>query len=175
MNVFFSIILIGSVISMLISSPENLIPTMMRGAEGGVSFALKLFLIYAIWTSILKILEKSGADKGLAKALNPLTKSLFKDESEEAYRYINLNLSANLLGMGGAATPMGIRSMEAMSKTKNRVMLVVINSCSIQLIPTTIISLRADAGARADILIPSLIVNVLTTAVGIILVKILQK
>ncbi len=158
---------------MMILQPEKIMPVMLGGAEMSLLFATKLYMIYAVWMSVIKVLEKSGADKTIAKTLIPVTKRLFKEENQTAYRHLTLNLSANLLGMGGAATPMGIKSIETMTKQKNRIMLVVINSTSIQLIPTTILAMRV--GATTDILLPSFLVNVATTAIGIILVKVFVK
>lgn len=175
MNIVFSLILIGGVAALTIVSPEKVMPVMLKGAENSASFALKLFIIYAVWMSVLKILEKSGADKSIAKALSPATKKLFKNESEDAYRYINLNLAANILGMGGAATPAGLKSMENIRSKKNRILLVVINSASVQLVPTTILAMRAGLDAAADIMLPSLIVNVLTTVIAVIMVKVFVK
>lgn len=175
MNLVFTAILIASVVLITIISPDKLMPTMLTGATSAMSFSLKLFLIYAIWMSALKVFEKSGADKGLAKALNPVTKRLFSGESDEAYKYINLNLSANMLGMGGAATPMGIKSIETIKEKRNKIMLVVVNSTSIQLVPTTILALRAELNAATDIMLATIIVNVATTLLGIILVRVFVR
>jgi len=150
-------------------------PSMLKGVESGANFALKLFVIYGVWISIIKLLEKSGADKKIASFLSPFAKKLFKNESEDAYKFLTLNLSANLIGMGGGATPMGIRAMESMQIKKNRIMLLVLNSCGIQLIPTTILALRAGLGATTNIILPALIVNLATTVVGVVLVKVLVR
>jgi spore maturation protein A len=175
MNIFFSLILFASVAAMVIINPAGVLPAMTEGAGAGLSFSVKLFAIYAIWLSVLKVLEKSGADKGIAKLLSPVSKALFKDEDKQTFTFINLNMSANLLGMGGAATPMGIKAIEVMKHRKNKIMLVVLNSAGIQLIPTTIISLRAGLDSTLDIIIPCLIVNAFTIANSIILVKVFVK
>ncbi|MDE5911500.1 MAG: hypothetical protein K2H24_04120, partial [Clostridia bacterium] len=101
-----------------------------------------------------------------------------KGESDLALEYITLNFSANLLGMGGAATPLGIKAMECMQDnsqkaTDNMILFMVINSTSIQLIPATIIGLRASAGSNApsDIILPSLLATLISTVTGVILAK----
>jgi spore maturation protein A len=160
---------------MLFTSPGGIINTFMDGGMASLTFSVKLFVIYAVWMSVMKVLEKSGLDIWVARLLNPITKRLFKNESEECYKNINLNLSANLLGMGGAATPLGIRAVELMENQKNKIMLVVINATSIQLIPTTILSMRAAMGATEDIMLPTLIVNIASTVTAVALVSLLVR
>ena len=175
MNLLFALILLVAGIVFIVTNPAGLLPALIAGGANGVAFALKLIPIYAVWLTALKVLERGGVDKNIARIISPVTKRLFPRESETAYTYINLNLSANLLGMGGASTPLGIKAVENMTQKKNKVMLIVINSTSITLIPTTIISLRASAGGTADIILPALITTFATTFVGILLVKIFQK
>ncbi|MFW5780327.1 MAG: spore maturation protein, partial [Bacillota bacterium] len=118
MNYVFFMILIASVYLLTKESPEKVMSGMLEGVTSGVSLAIKLFAIYAIWLSVLKIIEKSKLDKSLAKKLKKPINFLFKGENEKAYEYLSLNLSANILGMGGAATPTGIKSIEEMTLHK---------------------------------------------------------
>lgn len=148
---------------------------MLEGVNSSVGLCLKLFGIYAVWLSVLKILEKGRLDKGLAQLLKKPIGFLFKDESPEAYGHLSLNISANLLGMGGAATPTGIKAMETMRHKKNKIMLVVLNATSIQLIPTTIVAMRATFGGGADIILPSLAATLFTSVIAVILVKVLVR
>lgn len=175
MNIVFFIIMLASIYLISVDAPENVMSNMLIGVNNGVILSLKLFGIYAIWMSVLKIIEKANLDKSLAKKLKKPIEFLFKDESPTAYQYLSLNLSANMLGMGGASTPMGIKSIEEMKHHKNKVMLIVINSTSIQLIPATVVALRASYNSAADIIIPSLIATFITTFIGILLVKFLVK
>lgn len=175
MNAVFSAIIVASVAYMLYTSPAGVLPAMLEGATRSVYFALTLFAVYTVWLTVLKILERVRLDEKIAKVLKAPSRFLFPNESDEAYGALSVNLSANLLGMGGAATPAGIKSMETMKSRKNRIMLVVVNSTSIQLIPTTIIGIRAAAGATTDIILPSLIATFATTFIGILLVKIFVR
>lgn len=175
MNIIFGILITASVGYMLFTAPLGVMTAFLDGGSGAITFSLKLFAIYGVWMSVMKVLEKSGIDNYIANLLSPITKRLFKGESDNCYKHINLNLSANLLGMGGAATPLGIKSVELMQSQKNKIMLVVINATSIQIIPTTILSMRAAMGASTDIMIPTLIINVLSTAAAIALVQLLVK
>lgn len=175
MNIVFFFIMLASIYLIAVDCPENVMTTMLTGVNNGVSLSIKLFAIYAIWLSVLKIIEKGNLDKSLAKKLKKPVEFLFKNESPKAYQYLSLNLSANMLGMGGASTPMGIKSIEEMKHHKNKVMLIVINSTSIQLIPTTIVALRAGYNSVTDIILPSLIATIVTTFIGIVMVKTLVK
>lgn len=173
MNVIFIVIVISSLILLCTTSPESAITVMLNGASGAIQLALKLTAIYAVWLSVLSIMEKTKITNGLYKICRPVCKRLFKGESDKAYEYISMNLATNLLGMGGAATPMGIKAVEEMSKGKsqasdNLILFTVINATSIQLLPMTIISLRAAAGSvnASNIIIPSLIATACTTLIG---------
>lgn len=175
MNYVFFIILLASIYLLTKNSPEKVMSGMLNGVTNSVELAIKLFAIYAIWLSVLKIIEKAKLDKSLAKKLKRPINFLFKGESDKAYEYLSLNLSANMLGMGGAATPTGIKSIEEMTHHKNKVMLIVINSTSIQLIPATVVALRASFNSVTDIILPSLIATVFTSVLGIIMVKLFVK
>lgn len=108
-------------------------------------------------------------------------RKIFKNESDEAYDYISINLAANMFGMGGVATPAGIKAMSAMSDgsdraSDNMIMLLVINATSIQLIPATVIAMRAGANSQSpsNIILPTLISSGIATLVGAIMCKVLS-
>ena len=167
--------MIASLVVLLIFSPQSTLPALISGGTSGLNFALVLFASYAVWLSILNILSKLKFDAWLGKTLQPALKKLFPNENDTAYGFLSVNLSANMLGMGGAATPAGISAMENLTTKKNRIMLLVINSTSVQLIPTTILGMRASAGARTDIILPALIATFASTVFGVILVKVFVK
>ena len=179
MNLVFTIMILASLIMLVVVAPESAFSIMISGANNALTLAFTLIAIYAIWLSILSLMDGIGLNKALNKLFRPLTKRLFKGESDLALEYITLNFSANLLGMGGAATPLGIKAMECMQDgtdraTDNMILFMVINSTSIQLIPATIIGLRAQAGSNAasDIILPSLLATVISTVTGVILAKV---
>ncbi len=180
-SIAFFVISIVSILVMIIRSPESAFPAMIDGATGAITLALKLIAIYAVWLSVLKMMEATALDKKLSRIMKPVVKRLFKKESDEAYDWICINLSANMLGMGGVATPAGIKAMSAMQDnsdkiTNNMALLLVINTTSIQLIPATVIALRATAGSQnpADIILPTLISSGIATVCGGIICKILS-
>lgn len=181
MNAAFLIISVISLVMMTIHSPESAFSSMINGVSGTISLSIKLVAIYAVWLSVLEMMNKTGIDKKLSKILKPLIKKIFKKESEEAYDWICINVSANMLGMGGVATPAGIKAMERMQDgsekaTHNMVMLFVINATSIQLIPATVIAMRASANSQnaADIILPTLISSGIATLLGIIICKVMS-
>lgn len=181
MNVAFLIISAISVVLMIARAPEAAFPTMIDGVTHAIELSIKLCAIYAVWLSVLKMVEATSLDKKLSKLLRPIVRKIFKNESDEAYDYISINLAANMFGMGGVATPAGIKAMSAMSDCSDRasdnmIMLLVINATSIQLIPATVIAMRADANSQSpsDIILPTLISSGIATLVGAIMCKVLS-
>lgn len=179
MNIIFLILSFTSLVMLIIKSPECIFSVMLGGAQDAIWLALKLLAIYSVWLSVLKMMEKSKVDILIAKTLKPLTKRLFKDESDEAYVAIAINFSANLLGMGSVATPAGMKAMSSMHRggdtaTDNMIMFFVIAATSLQLIPATVIALRAAANSTnaSDIFFPTLISSSLSTVFGVALCKI---
>lgn len=181
MNVAFLIISAISVVLMIARAPEAAFPTMIDGVTHAIELSIKLCAIYAVWLSVLKMVEATSLDKKLSKLLRPIVRKIFKNESVEAYDYISINLAANMFGMGGVATPAGIKAMSAMSDgsdraSDNMIMLLVINATSIQLIPATVIAMRASANSQSpsDIILPTLISSGIATLVGAIMCKVLS-
>lgn len=181
MNVAFLIISAISVVLMIARAPEAAFPTMIDGVTHAIELSIKLCAIYAVWLSVLKMVEATSLDKKLSKLLRPIVRKIFKNESDEAYDYISINLAANMFGMGGVATPAGIKAMSAMSDgsdraSDNMIMLLVINATSIQLIPATVIAMRAGANSQSpsDIILLTLISSGIATLVGAIMCKMLS-
>ena len=130
----------------------------------------------------MEIVDATGRGKKLAKLLRPLIRKLFRVDNEEIEKMIALNMSANMLGLGNAATPMGIKAMQALDDgsgkaTFSMIMLVVVNATSIQLLPSTVIGLRANAGRAdpADIILPTILATIVTVSIGISLVILCDK
>lgn len=181
MNIAFLLITFASIVAMIIKSPESAFPTMIDGVGQAIALIIKLAAIYAVWLSVLDMMTKTKLDKKLSKLLKPVARKIFKNESEEAYDWICINLSANMLGMGGVATPAGIKAMSAMEDgsikaTDNMIMLLVINATSIQLIPATVVAMRASHGSQSasDIIVPTLISSGIATLCGMIICKVLS-
>ena len=178
MNTMFFVMTVASLILVTVVSPDSAFSIMISGASNAISLALKLCAIYAIWLSVLDIMQKVGMSHALDRLFSPITKRLFKGEDEKTRECITLNFSANLLGMGSAATPLGIKAMEGMQDgsdkaTDNMILFMVVNATSIQLLPATIIGLRSSYGSASasDIILPSLIATAVSTVCGVLLAK----
>lgn len=155
---------------------------MLAGAQGAVETAFAMAGGFAFFCGMIAILRRAGAMGFLSRKLAPgLKKLMGKDVAEEALEYIAMNFSANLLGLGNAATPMGIEAAKRMAggeQAGNALCLfLVINASSVQLMPSTVIALRAAAGSQdpASILVPTLLATFLSTLAGILSCKLLEK
>lgn len=178
MNVAFAALTLLSLVMMTFAAPADMLPSMISGVSGAIVLILKLTAVYAVWLSVLKMAEATGLDRKLSRALRPIIRRLFKGESEKSYDYISVNLASNMLGMGGATTPAAINAMASMCReegkaTDNMLMLLVINATSIQIVPATVIALRAAAGSAnaASVFLPTLIATSCATAAGMILAR----
>ena len=158
------------------------VETMLSGAGESVFTLLSFAGIMCFWTGILKIGEDSGVLKLAEKLFSPLIKRFFSNTSQQACTFMTINLSANLLGMGNAATPMGLKAMEKLDSENDipnklshaMAMFAVFNTASITIFPTTVIALRTAAGSSApyDIIVPIWIASFAALITGVILVKI---
>lgn len=134
---------------------------MLESASGAVTLALTLCGAMALWSGLMKVAEEAGAVKLLSAVLSPAVGWLFRglEKGGRAAQLICMNLSANILGLGNATTPLGIRAMEAIqeeaggpgvsdgSASDNMIMLTVLNTASLQLIPATAAALMTAHGA----------------------------
>ena len=180
-NIWFYITL-TSICILAFVNPNQILTTMLNTSKQSLLLCANLLSIYAVWLGVLQIMQDCGLITKLSKLLSPITKKLFGNIDQTTNEYICANLSANILGMGGAATPMGIQAMQRLgdnsdTATRSMIMLFVINATSLQLVPTTIIGLRSTYGSTnaTSIFLPSLIATIATTAIGILLVFICDK
>lgn len=177
MNAIFLIFCTLSIIVSAIFSPDEVLPAMLGGTEKAILLSITLLSVYSLWLGVFKIAELSGLTQKLAKALRPIIKPLFGKTSKKTEEYIALNLSTNLLGMSGLATPLGIAACENLEKENNfsgAQTLFVIAATSIQILPSSVMSLMASFNSEnpSRIILPSLLSTALSTALGIIFIKI---
>lgn len=176
-------ILMAALSTLLFTNPSAAVSAMIKGSHDAVNLAMSLVALYAFWLGLFAIIERTGIAAKLAKLLRPVVKFLFPGSSDECNHFITMNISANILGLGNAATPMAISAigqMQADSNGKasqNMIMMVVISSTSLQLLPTTVIGMRATAGSvnPTDFLIPTIVATIASTVIGIALVKLIGK
>lgn len=160
---------------------------MFSGAEDAVTLVISLLGAMCFWSGIMRVADKAGITNGIAKLFAPLLNKLFPGlpKGSKAARAISMNLSANLLGMGNAATPLGIAAMQELAKANpssdtadNRMItFVVMNTASLQLIPSTIAVIRSNYGCATPFdIIPAIIATSLCAlAVGLIMAKLLER
>lgn len=152
-----------------------------------VDLILKLFGTMCLWNGLMKIVQETSLMKKLTKFISPLMRFLFptmKKEDKE-YKEITINIIANLLGIGNAATPLGLKAMQTMQEknpqkdriTDSMAMFIVLNTASIQLIPSTVIAVRASLGSvnPSQIIVPVWIATIAADVAGIVASKILMK
>ncbi len=180
MNVIFAVIFLCSSALYLFTQPDNYLSALLSGGEKAATLSIALLASYCVWLGFFCVMERSGLSKKLARLATPLCKKLFHTNDENAIFLASSNLSANLLGLPGAPTPLGVRATERFSKRNNTYalsMLFVLNATSIQLLPTTVLTLRATHGsaAPADIILPTLIATAFSTLLGVVLVRIFVK
>ena len=181
MNAIFGIIITVCTVILTFLSPEAFLSSMLEGGNKALELTLKMVVIYAVWSGLFGIMDKTGLSQKIARLLKPLNRLLFGKVGEEASTYISLNLSANLLGMSGATTPMGINAIRSLDKGKNTdyavAMFFVINATSVQLIPSSILALRStfNSTSSSDVILPTILATLISTIVGILLVKIFIK
>ncbi len=157
----------------------------VEGAAAAVELCLQMAGIMCLWMGVMEVMKRSGLAQGLSKLLRPILCRLYPDfrRDRETMDAISANVSANLLGLGNAATPLGIQAARRMAKRTPGVasdslcMLVVCNTASIQLIPTTVAAVRQGAGCASpfDILPAVWLASVVSVAVGILAAKILGR
>ena len=181
MNLIWTILILASLLLSLID-PVSVLANITSAVGEALSLALSLVAVYCIWLTVFEILNRLNVLKKIAAFISPLIDLIYGKVNEAAKEYIALNISANLIGVGSAATPAAIKAVENMKDSSVKatpaiIMLFVINATSLQLLPTTVMSMRAGLGSAnpADIALPTLIVSVITTFIGIMLVKLFTK
>ncbi|OEF98500.1 nucleoside recognition domain-containing protein [Desulfuribacillus alkaliarsenatis] len=165
--------------SALAGNIDQVTSSILKGAELGVGVSLGLISILVFWLGIVKIAEKAGLIDKLSILLSPIAKFLFPEipKNHPAMGYILSNMSANMLGIGNAATPLGLKAMEELQKlNKNKEVaskamctLLALNTSSITLIPTTIIGLRLkfESADPTEIVFTTIFATLISTFVAI--------
>lgn len=185
--IWFFLIVIGLVTAIFTGNLNSINAAILEDASEAVKFAIGLTGIMAVWLGLMNIAEKSGLIKSFGRLLRPITNFLFPDipKDHPAISAIVMNMVTNMFGAGNSATAIGLKAMEEMNslnKNKKRAtnamcMFLVINMSSIQLVPLTVIKIRADAGSinPTEIIGTAIIATTISTIVGILSAKILEK
>ena len=164
---------------------EQVAVAAVEGANAAVELCISIGGMLCLWTGIMEVMRRSGVADGISRLLQPVLRFLYPSlrKEKEILDSIAANVSANLLGLGNAATPFGLEAARKMSRKSPGVasdalcMLVVCNTASIQLIPTTVAAVRAGAGSQTpfDILPAVWLASGLSVGAGILMCKICGK
>lgn len=185
--IWFFLLIFGIIFGLVTGKGDIISKSIIDSTESSVQLLIGLIGMMCLWSGVMKIAQRSGITEKLAKLLKPLLNLLFKDVSknENAMGSILLNLTSNMLGLSNAATPFGIKAMEELQKinpkkdtaTNDMALFLVINAACIQIIPTSIISMRAACGSKNPgvIIVPAIIATGIAAIMGIVYCKVLEK
>lgn len=156
----------------------------MEGAGSAINLALKIAGPICLWCGVGELMQRSGLRGSLARLLSPLLGRLYPElkKDRDGFSALSANVTANLLGLGNAATPMGISACKAMGDgtgraTTEQCRLIVMNTASIQLLPTTVAAIRAGLGCKnpLDILPAVLLTSLCSVSAGLMTCILLEK
>ncbi len=176
MNIVWTVTTILAISFLTFANPDKVLSVCVDSSAQALTTAFGLCGVYCLWMGIFNVAEQCRLVEKLSLCLKPVNNFLYGNVSEVAKQYISLNEASNLLGVGNAATPSAISAIHETEKgeklSRAGAMLFVVNATGIQLVPTTVIGLRASLGSLspADILLPNLLATAVTAVLGVALV-----
>ena len=185
-NYLFASFFIIGIIYSLLTGNTSISNEMLLASNKGIELILSLMPIICLWLGIMNIAKKSGLLDKLAHFLTPLLKVIFPEIPKDSpcFTYIGTNIVMNMLGLGNAATPFGLKAIKEMQELNNNkdtasrsmITLLVLNTASVTIIPTTIISLRMLYGSiTPESIIPYIIItSTLSCMIGLLIERILH-
>ena len=185
--IFYFLIVISIIIGAINGKLTDVVNSILTGAELSVKVAFSLIGIMAFWLGMMKIADKCGLIKFIAKVIKPITKRLFNEipEDSPAIGDIAMTFTANAFGLANAATPIGIKAMEELQKNNTEkksasnamCMFLAMSTAGFQLIPATVIAILIGIGYKnpTEIIAPTLLVTSIAFISAIILAKLFQK
>ena len=181
------IIIVSYIFSFFTGTTDAVTKSVFDGCENAVTLVLSLLGMICLWTGLLEIAERSGLVEKVQKLLSPIISWLFPtiNKTSEVAGAISMSITANLLGLSNAATPLGLAVMEKLEKrnlikdtaSDEMCMFVVINTASVTLVPTTLLTLRTSFSSKApfEIMLPVWIVSIISLLSGIICAKLCAR
>ncbi len=179
------LIIISFIISLLSGNIDNVNNSIFSSVSDVINLTLTLIGNMCLWCGLIKIIQETKLMKIIKKALQPILNWLYPEarSNKKAMENISINMVSNILGIGNAATPAGIKAMQELQEqntnkeelSNSMLTLIVLNTTSLQLIPTTIIAIRSSLGSAepTNIIFPIWISTIVGTLVGVTGVKIL--
>ncbi len=188
LNIIWPIfIVISYIYAIFTGNVDQINNSVFESCESAVKLTITFLGTMCLWSGIMQIAKKTTLIDKLTNLLAPVMKMLFPDipKNSQAHKEISMNMVANILGLGNAATPLGLKAMKTMQKentkkdtlTNSMAMFIIINTASIQIIPTTVIAIRSSLGSTnpTQIIIPVWIATISAAIAGITTAKILMK
>ena len=185
--IWAGMIIISIIVASFTGRLQEVTQAALNSSKEAVMFCIGFLGVMSLWIGLMSIGEKSGLIGKLTKKMNPILKFLFPNvpDGHPAQKYIATNIIANILGLGWAATPPGLKAMKSLQDlnknktvaTKEMCTFLIINISSVQLLPITIIAYRLEYGSKnpTEIIAPAIIATMVSTTVGIIFAKIMSS
>ncbi len=185
--VWAGLIVAGVVAGFITGNTEAVSGAVLEGAKEAAALSISMLGVYALWLGVLKIAEDAGLIKSIAKRAERMIALLFTGikRGSSAVSLITLNIVANMLGMGNAATPFGLKAMQELNRdnptpgraTDDMCTFLILNTASVQLLPLSIIAVRSAAGSEnaADIVLPAFLATLGTAIFGVAIGKLVSR
>lgn len=179
--IWFFLITIGILFSFLTGNLDVINDSILTNGNEALDLVLSIMPIIVLWTGILKIAEDAGILKKFSKMVEPILSKLFPDipKDNPALGYIASNIAANMMGLGSAATPFGLKAMSELQKINNdkdtatvpMITFLVLNTAGVTLVPTTVLALRIAHGSAnpSEIIVPGIIATACSSMAGLLL------
>lgn len=188
LNIIWPILIIISyVYSVFSGNIADINDSIFESCKSAVELTITFFGTITLWCGIMRIAQDSSLSNKLSKLLSPIIRFLFPEvkKNSSTYNEISLNIIANLLGLGNAATPLGLKAMSSLQEenpkkntlSNSMAMLILLNTASLQLIPTTVIAIRSSLNSTnpTGIIVPVWLSTICAAAAGVTAVKFFIK
>lgn len=183
--VWTGMVVLSLVFGLLTGSLDAVANAALEGARSAIDLSISMAGVLCLWSGVMEVMSACGLSASLSRTFRPLLRRLLPNacRDEETLAAISANVSANLLGLGNAATPLGIRAAQRMARgcggtaSDELCLLVVLNTASIQLLPATVAGVRAAAGCAAplDILPAVWMTSILSVTAGLLASSLLAR
>lgn len=180
-------IIISFIYGIFTGRVEQINNSIFESLDSAVTLTLTFLGTMCFWNGLMKVASQTKLIDKITKLLKPLIDKLFPDlkKEEKIHKEVSMNIVANMMGLGNAATPLGLKAMESMqekNKDKNKLsnsmaMFIVLNTASLQIIPTTVIAIRTSLGSEniSGVILPIWIATIAAAIAAIVATKILSK
>ena len=176
MNIVWTVTTVAALVALTVTNPQAVLSVCVESGAQALTMSLGLCGVYCLWMGIFQVAENCKLVGKLSQCLGGLNKFLYGNVTQAALDYVSLNFASNLLGVGNAATPSAIAAIKQTEKgeklSRAGAMLFVVNATGVQLVPTTVIGLRAslDSANPSDVLLPNFLSTLVTAVLGVALV-----